>query len=128
MQFTYEKAGNDCWLTVKLTFTKEVILINQQWTGYHSDEHSEILKPGELLEFLSNNNLLVSNFSGLENYLKENYPEVLPKQQPSEKELIAGLVNLIESIKIDCPYFVDWTVYKAAKLYLDPNYNERDNY
>jgi hypothetical protein len=30
MQFTYEREDNNSWLTVRLTFTKKVILITQQ--------------------------------------------------------------------------------------------------
>ena len=99
MQFTYEREGNNCWYTVKLTFTKEVILINQQWLGSFIHEYSEVIKPEELLEILSSRNLLISNFSGLEDYLKENYPEVLFKESKDidYKKLLENLVRLIES-------------------------------
>ena len=97
MQFTYEKEDNDSWLTVRLTFTKEVILITQQWTGYYSNYQLDVIEPKELLEILNSQNLLVSNFSGLEDYLKENYPEVLSSKQfiPNYKKLLENLVNLI---------------------------------
>ena len=127
MQFTYEREGNDYWFTVKLTFTKEVILINQQWTGYHSDEHSEVLKSSELLSFLDNNNLTIQNFSGLEDYLKENYPEVLPTQQPTERELISQLVEMLDHF-IEGDDNINFNAYKKAKLYLDPNYDESEDF
>ena len=97
MQFTYEKEDNDSWLTVNLTFTKELILVNQQWTGYYSNYQLDVIEPKELLEILNSQNLLVSNFSGLEDYLKENYPEVLSSKQfiPNYKKLLENLVNLI---------------------------------
>jgi hypothetical protein len=97
MQFTYEREDNNSWLTVKLTFTKEVILITQQWTGYYSNYQLDVIEPKELLEILNSQNLLVSNFSGLEDYLKENYPEVLSSKQfiPNYKKLLENLVNLI---------------------------------
>ena len=97
MQFTYEREDNDSWLTVRLTFTKEVILITQQWTGYYSNYQLDVIEPKELLEILNSQNLLVSNFSGLEDYLKENYPEVLSSKQfiPNYKKLLENLVNLI---------------------------------
>jgi hypothetical protein len=97
MQFTYEREDNNSWLTVRLTFTKEVILITQQWTGYYSNYQLDVIKPEELLEILNSQNLLVSNFSGLEDYLKENYPEVLSSKQfiPNYKKLLENLVNLI---------------------------------
>ena len=97
MQFTYEREDNNSWLTVKLTFTKEVILITQQWTGYYSNYQLDVIEPKELLEILNSQNLLVSNFSGLEDYLKENYPEVLFSKQfiPNYKKLLENLVNLI---------------------------------
>ena len=97
MQFTYEREDNNSWLTVRLTFTKEVILITQQWTGYYSNYQLDVIEPKELLEILNSQNLLVSNFSGLEDYLKENYPEVLSSKQfiPNYKKLLENLVNLI---------------------------------
>ena len=97
MQFTYEREDNNSWLTVRLTFTKEVILVNQQWTGYYSNYQLDVIEPKELLEILNSQNLLVSNFSGLEDYLKENYPEVLSSKQfiPNYKKLLENLVNLI---------------------------------
>ena len=97
MQFTYEKEDNDSWLTVNLTFTKELILVNQQWTGYYSNYQLDVIEPKELLEILNSQNLLVSNFSVLEDYLKENYPEVLSSKQfiPNYKKLLENLVNLI---------------------------------
>ena len=97
MQFTYEKEDNDSWLTVNLTFTKELILVNQQWTGYYSNYQLDVIEPKELLEILNSQNLLVSNFSVLEDYLKENYPEVLSFKQfiPNYKKLLENLVNLI---------------------------------
>ena len=97
MQFTYEREDNNSWLTVRLTFTKEVILITQQWTGYYSNYQLDVIEPKELLEILNSQNLLVSNFSGLEDYLKKNYPEVLSSKQfiPNYKKLLENLVNLI---------------------------------
>ena len=97
MQFTYDREDNNSWLTVRLTFTKEVILVNQQWTGYYSNYQLDVIEPKELLEILNSQNLLVSNFSGLEDYLKENYPEVLSSKQfiPNYKKLLENLVNLI---------------------------------
>ena len=97
MQFTYEREDNNSWLTVRLTFTKEVILITQQLTGYYSNYQLDVIEPKELLEILNSQNLLVSNFSGLEDYLKENYPEVLSSKQfiPNYKKLLENLVNLI---------------------------------
>lgn len=129
MQFTYEREGNNCWYTVKLTFTKEVILINQQWLGSVFDEYSEVIKPEELLEILSSQNLLVSNFSGLEDYLQENYPEVLleDSKKIDYKKLLENLVRLIESDIDSINHYSNSELgkaeeFKAACLALDPDW------
>jgi hypothetical protein len=129
MQFTYEREGNDSWLTVKLTFTKKVILITQQWTGYYSNYQLDVIEPKELLEILNSQNLLVSNFSGLEDYLKENYPEVLSSKQfiPNYKKLLENLVNLIcnDLDSVNNYSNVDLSreeEFQAACLAIDPNW------
>ena len=129
MQFTYEREDNNSWLTVRLTFTKEVILITQQWTGYYSNYQLDVIEPKELLEILNSQNLLVSNFSGLEDYLKENYPEVLSSKQfiPNYKKLLENLVNLIcnDLDSVNNYSNVDLSreeEFQAACLAIDPNW------
>ena len=129
MQFTYEREDNNSWLTVRLTFTKEVILVNQQWTGYYSNYQLDVIEPKELLEILNSQNLLVSNFSGLEDYLKENYPEVLSSKQfiPNYKKLLENLVNLIcnDLDSVNNYSNVDLSreeEFQAACLAIDPNW------
>ena len=129
MQFTYEREDNNSWLTVNLTFTKEVILITQQWTGYYSNYQLDVIEPKELLEILNSQNLLVSNFSGLEDYLKENYPEVLSSKQfiPNYKKLLENLVNLIcnDLDSVNNYSNVDLSreeEFQAACLAIDPNW------
>lgn len=128
MQFTYEREGNDCWLTDTLTFIKSVYH-TKKWTGSWAGVKQDFTEVKDLLEYLNYNDLTLDNFPGLEDFLKENYPEVfLPKQQPSERELITQLVRMVDQCMAGDPELVDWNMYKQAKLYLDPNYDESDDY
>lgn len=82
MQFTYERKGNDyCWLTDTLTFTKDIIHHYARWVeSLKVGDKQSCVKVDKLLDYLNLNRLTLDNFSGLEDYLKENYPEVLFKE------------------------------------------------
>lgn len=126
MHFTYiREIINGCWLTDTLTFTfLENVYHNKKWTGKAllGNEYFNTIEVKDLLEYLNCKNLTLDNFSGLEDYLKENYPEVfLPKQPPTERELIENLVNMVDQCFKGNSELVDWDMYEKAKVYLNLN-------
>lgn len=128
MQFIYEREGNNCWLTDKLIFEKSTVIHYQLATGNWGIEDTSYIKIDNLLNYLKGSNLTLDNFSGLEDYLKENYPEVLLKdsKEPDYKKLLENLVKLIKS---DIDFINDYSnpelgkaeEFKAACLALDPD-------
>lgn len=129
MQFTYEREGNLCWLIDKLIFEKNTVIHYQLATGSWEVEDASCIKIDKLLNYLKCSNLELCNFPGLKDYLKKNYPnillsEVLPKEeQPTERELIEGLVKLIENCYLDSSYLLGYKYYgkylNKAKDYLN---------
>jgi len=106
MQFTYEREGNLCWIADYLTFTKKDNVVHyKEYTGTYEGVETSSTKVNNLLNYLDEQGLTVDNFLGLENYLKENYPELLPKSELTEKELIIELVNIVELFATENP---DW--------------------
>jgi hypothetical protein len=130
MQFTYEREGNDCWpLTDTLYFIKDSVYHTKKWTGYWAGNKQDFTEVKDLLKYLDSNNLTLDNFPKLEDYLKENYPEaLLSTQPPTERELITQLIKMVDQCMKGDLELVDWNMYKQAKLYLDPNYDESDDY
>ena len=79
------------------------------------------------LTYFNKVNLDINNFPGLEDYLKKNYPEVLPSAPITERELISQLVEMLDHF-IEGDDNIDFDAYKKAKLYLDPNYDESEDF
>jgi hypothetical protein len=53
---------------------------------------------------------------------------LLPKSELTERELIIELVNIVELFATENSDWVNWDIYRKAKLYLDPNYDETKDY
>jgi hypothetical protein len=129
MQFTYEREGNDCWLTNKLIFIGSQVLFIFMSKGWQEESNeTENVEVSRLLDYLKRKSLSIQNFSGLEDYLKENYPNLLPNPQLTERELITQLIRMVDQCMAGDPELVDWNMYKQAKLYLDPDLNENEQY
>lgn len=131
MQFTYEREGNDCWLTDTLNFIGKQVLctvdVKSSKGNFNDTTNIEVTS---LLSYLKEECLTLDNFPGLEDYLKEYYFEVLPKQQFTEKELIKQLIEGIQKwaadedgIHYDC-----LEAYVRAKKYINPSWQPDKDY
>ena len=86
MQFTYEREGNNCWLIDKLIFDENTVIHYSRWTGNWAGKETNCVEVEDLISCLKLKRLTINNFPGLEDYLKEYYSEVLPKQQFEESQ------------------------------------------
>ena len=128
MQFTYEREGNDCWLTDTLNFIgKQVLCTVDVKSSRRNFNETTNIKVTSLLSYLKEECLTLDNFPGLEDYLKEYYSEVLPKLPITERELISQLVEMLDHF-IEGDDNIDFDAYKKAKLYLDPSYDESEDF
>jgi len=128
MQFTYEREDNDCWLTDTLNFIGKQFLctvdVKSSKGNFNETTNIEVTS---LLSYLKEECLTLDNFPGLEDYLKEYYPEVLSKLPITERELISQLVEMLDHF-IEGDDNIDFDAYKKAKLYLDPSYDENEDF
>lgn len=124
MQFTYEREGNDCWLTDTLNFIgKQVLCTVDVKSSKGNFNETTNIEVTSLLSYLKEECLTLDNFPGLEDYLKMKFT----KAQFTERELISQLVEMLDHF-IEGDDNIDFDAYKKAKLYLDPNYNESEDY
>lgn len=87
MEFTYEREGNDCWLTDTLNFIgKQVLCTVDVKSSKGNFNETTNIEVTSLLSYLKEECLTLDNFPGLKDYLKEYYSEVLPKQQFEESQ------------------------------------------
>lgn len=127
-QFTYEREGNDCWLTDTLNFIgKQVLCTVDVKSSRRNFNETTNIKVTSLLSYLKEECLTLDNFPGLEDYLKEYYSEVLPKLPITERELISQLVEMLDHF-IEGDDNIDFDAYKKAMLYLDPSYDESEDF
>lgn len=124
MQFTYEREGNDCWLTDTLNFIgKQVLCTVDVKSSKGNFNETTNIEVTSLLSYLKEECLTLDNFPGLEDYLKMKFI----KMKFTERELISQLVEMLDHF-IEGDDNIDFDAYKKAKLYLDPNYNESEDF
>lgn len=126
MQFTYQREDNDYWIKDILLIEGRDVLHWRKYTGNNINlAQQKNVRLEELVKYLDSLSIPLDNFQELENYFKENYPKLLPKSDLTEKELLENLINKIDSLADTwrIPSEI-WAEYKAAKLYLDPEWSE----
>lgn len=105
MQFTY---GVPHWnyYTLVINDNDTVFLDNSEYSNKNSQ-----CAVKSIVNFLEDKDLNVNNFPGLEDYLKENYPGVLSKSEPTEVNYKKLLEDLIDDM--DC-YHPDYDVHPTC--------------
>ena len=113
MQFTYEREGNDCWLTDTLNFIgKQVLCTVDVKSSKGNFNETTNIEVTSLLSYLKEECLTLDNFPGLVDYLKMKF---------TARELISHLVEMLDHF-IEGDDNIDFDAYKKA------NYDESEDY